>query len=91
MKLKIICTIASNVTGQILPYKEIGEICKAKNICFIADGHKHVSNLLSSDGINILCTAGHKGLYGTTGTGELISDGRYDITPIMQGETGRHL
>lgn len=86
----IVCTIASNVTGQILPYKEIGEICKAKNICFIADGAQAcgVIPISLSDGINILCTAGHKGLYGTTGTGLLISDGRYDITPIMQGGTG---
>ncbi|HHX57876.1 MAG TPA: aminotransferase class V-fold PLP-dependent enzyme [Clostridiales bacterium] len=86
----IVCTLASNVTGQILPYKEIGEICKAKNICFIADGAQvcGVIPVSLSDGINILCTAGHKGLYGTTGTGLLISDGKFDISPIMQGGTG---
>mgnify|MGYP000848403999 FL=1 len=86
----IACTIASNVTGQILPYKEIGEICKARNICFIADGAQvcGVIPIKLSDGINILCTAGHKGLYGTTGTGLLISDGKYEISPIMQGGSG---
>ena len=41
-----------------------------------------------SDGINILCTSGHKGLYGITGTGLLITDGEYPIAPIMQGGTG---
>ena len=41
-----------------------------------------------SDGINILCTAGHKGLYGLTGTGLLISDGKYPITPVITGGTG---
>ena len=31
----VVCTIASNVTGQILPYQEIAEICRSRNICFI--------------------------------------------------------
>ncbi len=35
-----------------------------------------------------MCTAGHKGLYGPTGTGLLISDGKYNLTPLIQGGTG---
>ncbi|MCM1132791.1 MAG: aminotransferase class V-fold PLP-dependent enzyme [Ruminococcus flavefaciens] len=86
----IVCTIASNVTGQILPYREIAELCRKNDICFIADGAQAcgIIDVKMSDGINILCTAGHKGLYGITGTGLLISDGRYFIPPIMQGGTG---
>lgn len=86
----IACTIASNVTGQILPFKGIGKLCQEKNICFIADGAQAcgIIPVKLSDGINILCTAGHKGLYGTTGTGLLISDGKYSISPLMQGGTG---
>ena len=41
-----------------------------------------------ADGINILCTAGHKGLYGITGTGMLITDGKFPLLPLMQGGTG---
>lgn len=86
----IVCTIASNVTGQILPYNEIANICHEKNICFIADGAQAcgIIDIKISDGINILCTAGHKGLYGITGTGLLITDGKYKIKPIIQGGTG---
>lgn len=86
----IVCTIASNVTGQIMPYQEIAELCRKHNICFIADGAQAcgIIDVKMSDGINILCTAGHKGLYGITGTGLLISDGKYKINPIMQGGTG---
>lgn len=86
----IVCTLASNVTGQILPYREIAHICKEKNICFIADGAQAcgIIDINMNDGINILCTAGHKGLYGITGTGLLISDGKYKIKPIIQGGTG---
>ncbi|MDE6671604.1 MAG: aminotransferase class V-fold PLP-dependent enzyme [Ruminococcus sp.] len=86
----IVCTLASNVTGQILPYREIAHICREKNICFIADGAQAcgIIDINMNDGINILCTAGHKGLYGITGTGLLISDGKYKIKPIIQGGTG---
>ncbi len=86
----IVCTIASNVTGQILPYKRIAQLCKEHNICFIADGAQAcgILDIKMSDGINILCTAGHKGLYGITGTGLLISDAKYKIRPLIQGGTG---
>lgn len=86
----IVCTIASNVTGQILPYREIGQLCREKGICFIADGAQAcgIIDVKLSDGINILCTAGHKGLYGITGTGLLVTDGSFPIVPIMQGGTG---
>jgi cysteine desulfurase family protein len=86
----IVCTIAGNVTGQILPYKRIAEICSENGICFIADGSQAcgVIDVKMSDGINILCTAGHKGLYGVTGTGLLISDGKYKIEPVFRGGTG---
>lgn len=86
----IVSVIAGNVTGQIMPYKELGKLCSEKNICFIADGAQAcgVLDVKMSDGINILCTSGHKGLYGPTGTGLLVSDGKYHIEPLMQGGTG---
>lgn len=86
----IVCTIAGNVTGRILPFREIAEICKNRNICFIADGAQAcgILDVKLSDGINILCTSGHKGLYGPAGTGLLISDGEYEISPVIQGGTG---
>lgn len=86
----IVCTLASNVTGQLLPYRMIAELCRKHGICFIADGSQvcGIYDVKLSDGINILCTSGHKGLYGITGTGLLITDGQYPITPIIQGGTG---
>ncbi len=86
----IACTLASNVTGQLLPYREIGALCKKYGICFIADGAQAcgVVPIKLSDGINILCCAGHKGLYGPTGTGLLVTDGKFDISSIIEGGTG---
>lgn len=34
----ICCTVASNVTGRLMPYRELAVLCKAHGICFIADG-----------------------------------------------------
>lgn len=86
----IICTAGSNVTGQILPFREIAEIAAENSLCFIVDGAQAcgVIPISLSDGINVLCTAGHKALYGPTGTGLLITDGKFPISPIIQGGTG---
>lgn len=86
----IVCTLGSNVTGQITPYRQIADLCKKHGICFIADGAQAcgVIPIKLSDGINILCTAGHKSLYGPSGTGLLITDGKYSIKPLMEGGTG---
>jgi cysteine desulfurase family protein len=86
----IVCTYASNVTGQLMPIKKIADLCKEKGICFIVDGAQvcGIVDVKLSDGINILCAAGHKGLYGVTGTGLLITDGKYKIYPIIEGGTG---
>ncbi len=86
----IVCTLASNVTGQLLPYREIAALCRENGICFIADGAQTcgIYDIKLDSGINILCTAGHKGLYGITGTGLLITDGSFPVSPIVQGGTG---
>ena len=86
----IICTVASNVTGQILPYKRIAQLCKKYNLCFIVDGAQGcgILPIKLSDGINIICTAGHKGLYGPTGTGLLVTDAKFPLETIIEGGTG---
>ena len=77
-------------TGRLMPYRELAALCKAHGICFIADGAQACGllELSLSDGFNFLCTAGHKALYGPTGTGLLISDGEYSLSTIIEGGTG---
>lgn len=86
----IVCTLAGNVTGKILPVKKIAEICRRHNICFIVDAAQGggVIPVKLSDGINIICAAGHKGLYGPMGTGLMITDGKYRLTTLVEGGTG---
>lgn len=86
----VVSTAASNVTGRIMPIKEIAEICKKRGVCFIVDGAQAcgIIPITLDDGMNFICTAGHKGLYGATGTGLLISDGKYTPSTIIEGGTG---
>ena len=86
----VICTAASNVTGRILPYKKLAAMCQKNNICFILDAAQGagVLPISLSDGINIICAAGHKGLYGPMGTGLMITDGRYRLKTLIEGGTG---
>ena len=88
---KCVCMMAaSNVTGEILPFNEIAAICKKRGICFILDAAQGagVLDIKLGDGINFICCAGHKGLYGLPGTGVLISDGKYQLSTIIEGGTG---
>lgn len=87
----VACILGSNVTGRLMPYAKIGKLCKEKNICFIADsaqtaGVKNIN--LKENNINILAVAAHKGLYALSGTGLLITDNKYKISPIIEGGTG---
>lgn len=86
----ICCTAASNVTGQILPYREIAELCRKNGICFIGDCAQAcgLMDISLDDGFNFICTAGHKALYGPTGTGLLISDGKFALSTVIEGGTG---
>lgn len=86
----IVCTLVSNVSGQILPWRAIGALCREYGIVFIADGAQAcgIMPISLSDGISVLCTAGHKGLYGIMGSGLMVTDGTVRLSPLMQGGTG---
>ncbi|MBR4112996.1 MAG: aminotransferase class V-fold PLP-dependent enzyme [Ruminiclostridium sp.] len=86
----VVCTLAGNVTGKILPVRKIAEICRRRNICFIVDAAQGagVLPIKLADGINIICAAGHKGLYGPMGTGLMITDGKYRLSTLVEGGTG---
>ena len=88
----VCCTVASNVSGRILPYREIARVCRSYGICFIADAAQAAGllDLKLSDGFDFICTAGHKALYGPSGTGLLVSSGEYNLPTIIEGGTGTH-
>ena len=86
----VICTHASNVTGTVMPIKEIGEICARRGVPFAVDAAQ-TAGILDIDmkklKIDYLCIAPHKGLYAPMGTGVLISLGKIPET-LTEGGTG---
>jgi cysteine desulfurase family protein len=87
----IIATHASNVTGDILPVFELGRLCHEKNILFIVDAAQSAGIIpidIKKMNIDILCTAGHKAMYGITGTGLMVLGENIKLTSIIEGGTG---
>lgn len=86
----IFCTHASNVTGTVLPIKQIGKLCKERGILFAVDAAQTAGVLpinMKNFNIDYLCIAAHKGLYAPMGIGVLICDGDINKT-IIEGGTG---
>lgn len=84
----IVCTHASNVTGEIMPINEIAALCKEKGILFCVDAAQTAGVIpIDTKNIDFLCIAPHKGLYAITGTGVLIAKSEIKYT-ILEGGTG---
>lgn len=86
----ICCMAASNVTGRLMPIRELAELCRSYGICFITDAAQAAGliDLKVGGGVSFICASGHKALYGPSGTGLLISSGEYELSTIMEGGTG---
>ncbi len=84
-------THVSNVTGAVNPIGEIGAMLKGKKIIFLVDAAQSAGYFdidMERDGIDCLCTAGHKGLHGPQGIGLMLLSGRYSPSPVRFGGTG---
>ncbi len=90
----IVLNQASNVSGTILPVREVGKIARQHNLLFLVDsaqGGGVIPLNMDQDYIDLLAFTGHKSLYGPMGTGGLILGERVDplqIRPSRQGGTG---
>lgn len=87
----IILTLASNVTGTIEPFREVGGIAKSHGIPFLLDaaqGAGHIPIDVNRDNIDIMAFPGHKGLLGPQGTGGLYLREGIEIDTVKEGGTG---
>ncbi len=87
----IIITHASNVTGRVMPIERIAMLCRLYRLKLVVDAAQTAGVLpidVQRTGINVLCTAGHKGLYGTTGTGLMILNDIEPLQTLIDGGTG---
>ena len=89
----IVCTHASNLTGNVLDIERIGHIAKAHNLLFIVDASQSAGCIeinMENMNIDILCFTGHKGLLGPQGTGGLCIHEGVEIRPFKRGGSGIH-
>jgi len=87
----IVCTHASNVTGTIMPIKEIGKIARRKGILFMVDAAQSAGSIsidIEAMNIDMLAVPGHKGLLGPMGTGFLYIKEGIEVRPLKEGGTG---
>lgn len=89
----IVCTHASNLTGNVLDIERIGRIAKAHNLLFIVDASQSAGCIeinMETMNIDILCFTGHKSLLGPQGTGGLCIHESVEIRPFKRGGSGIH-
>jgi cysteine desulfurase family protein len=90
----IVLNHASNVTGTLLPIREVGKMARAHNLLFLVDAAQSAGSYpidIAKDGIDLLAFTGHKSLYGPQGTGGLVIGERInekEMIPLKQGGTG---
>lgn len=89
----ILVTHASNVCGTVLPVRQLGQLCKERDLIFAVDSAQTAGVLpisVKEDNIDFLAFSGHKGLLGPQGVGGfVISDRLQDrMDPILMGGTG---
>lgn len=89
----IICTHASNLTGNLVDIARVGEICRRASLVFILDASQTAGVFdidMGGMGIDVLCFTGHKSLMGPQGTGGICVREGISIRPLMAGGSGTH-
>ena len=87
----IVCTHASNLTGNVLDLYKIGGIARASNLLLVVDASQTAGAYpidMEAMGISVLCFTGHKGLMGPQGTGGLCIANGVEIRPFKVGGSG---
>ena len=86
----VVVTLASNVTGTAPDIKAVraGIPQSTLLICDGAQACGHVQVNMEESGIDILATAGHKGLLGIQGGSALLFSERVNPDPVLCGGTG---
>ena len=89
----VVCTHASNLTGNMLDIARIGAMAHAHGALLVIDASQTAGAALidmQKMGIDVLCFTGHKGLMGPQGTGGLCIRPGVELRPLLRGGTGVH-
>lgn len=85
----LVCTHASNLTGNANDLMYLGRFCKDHGLLFVVDASQTAGVLpidMQAMNIDVVCFTGHKGLYGPQGTGLLLCG--QTPPPLLEGGTG---
>ena len=89
----VVCTHASNLTGNVLDIARIGQLAHRRGALLIVDASQTAGALpidMEAMGVDVLCFTGHKGLMGPQGTGGLCVRPGVEIAPWKVGGSGVH-
>lgn len=89
----IVCTHASNLTGNMLDIGRIGRFSREKGLLFVVDASQTAGVFdinMEEMGIDVLCFTGHKGLLGPQGTGGICVRQGVHVRPLIVGGSGVH-
>ena len=87
----IVCTHASNLTGDTLDIARIGKFAHEHGLLLVVDASQTAGALpidMAAMNIDVLCFTGHKSLMGPQGTGGLCVAEGVEIRPLKSGGTG---
>lgn len=87
----VACTHASNVSGALLPIREIAEVSSERGVPLLVDAAQtagRVEIYPREMGIAYLAFSGHKELFGPQGTGGLYIHPGWEVEPLNYGGTG---
>jgi len=89
----IVCTHASNLTGNMIDIARVGAIAHAHNLLFVVDASQTAGAVpidMEVMNVDVLCFTGHKGLMAPQGTGGLCIREGVEIRPFKVGGSGIH-
>lgn len=87
----VVCTGASNVTGNIVDMEEVGRICQRSGILLVVDASQTAGVIpidMQRQNMDVLCFTGHKALMGPQGTGGICVRRGVKISPLKVGGSG---
>lgn len=87
----IVCTHASNLTGNMIDIERVGEIADNHRLLFIVDASQTAGVYpidVQKMHIDLLCFTGHKSLLGPQGTGGLYVREGVKVRPLKTGGSG---
>lgn len=87
----IVCTHVSNLTGNLVDVRRVGEIARQHDLIFVLDASQSAGVFpidMEADHIDVVCFTGHKSLMGPQGTGGLCVKKGVNIRPLCVGGSG---